>query len=159
MPGSPVTSPAKIDAAFFGDVAVNAPPGLDSLTVGEGNVQDIVAGTAPINLDAFAEAQMVAGNVGTGPEELRHQPDDGACAGQHLLAAPSGPVKGPHDAARTRVVDLLKGRRPVGSATAIRLVAQLATYVGGEDCVKWPSPLRSAALAAGCEAKPVRKSG
>jgi len=54
----------KVDAAFFGDVAANAPSGLDSLTVGEGNVQDVAAGTAPTNLDAFAEAQMLAGNVG-----------------------------------------------------------------------------------------------
>jgi HK97 family phage major capsid protein len=54
----------KVDAAFFGDVAANTPSGLDSLTVGEGNVQDIAAGTAPTNLDAFAEAQMLAGNVG-----------------------------------------------------------------------------------------------
>ncbi|MCW2675562.1 MAG: capsid protein, partial [Modestobacter sp.] len=32
--------------------------------VGEGEVQDIAAGTAPADPDAFAEAQMLAGNVG-----------------------------------------------------------------------------------------------
>jgi HK97 family phage major capsid protein len=54
----------KVDAAFFGGVAANTPSGLASLTVGSGNVQDIAAGTAPTNLDAFAQAQMLAGNVG-----------------------------------------------------------------------------------------------
>jgi HK97 family phage major capsid protein len=54
----------KVDAAFFGGVAANTPSGLASLTVGAGNVQDIAAGTAPTNLDAFAQAQMLAGNVG-----------------------------------------------------------------------------------------------
>lgn len=54
----------KIDAAFFGRVAANTPSGLASLTVGAGDVQDIAAGTAPTNLDSFAEARMLAGNVG-----------------------------------------------------------------------------------------------
>ena len=54
----------KVDAAFFGGVAANTPSGLGSLTVGAGNVQDIAAGTAPTNLDAFAQAQMLAGDVG-----------------------------------------------------------------------------------------------
>jgi HK97 family phage major capsid protein len=54
----------KVDAAFFGDAAANTPSGLRSLTVGAGNVQDIAAGTAPTNLDGFASAQMLAGNVG-----------------------------------------------------------------------------------------------
>ncbi|WP_324277128.1 phage major capsid protein [Blastococcus brunescens] len=51
----------KIDAAFFGGVAANTPSGLASLTVGESNVQDIAAGIAPTSLDAFAQAQMLAG--------------------------------------------------------------------------------------------------
>jgi HK97 family phage major capsid protein len=54
----------KVDAAFFGGAAANTPSGLASLTVGAGNVQDIAAGTAPTNLDSFAQAQMLAGNVG-----------------------------------------------------------------------------------------------
>jgi len=54
----------KVAAAFFGGVAANTPSGLASLTVGAGNVQDIAAGTAPTNLDSFAQAQMLAGNVG-----------------------------------------------------------------------------------------------
>src|SRR3954451_14513658 len=57
----------KVDAAFFGDGTANAgeqPDGLASLAVGSGGVQDIAAGTAPTDLDAFAEAQMLAANVG-----------------------------------------------------------------------------------------------
>jgi HK97 family phage major capsid protein len=57
----------KVDAAFFGDGTAQSgeqPDGLASLTVGAGGVQDIAAGTAPTDLDAFAEAQMLAANVG-----------------------------------------------------------------------------------------------
>ncbi len=35
------------------------PDGLAALAVGAGGVQDIAAGTAPTNLDAFAQAQML----------------------------------------------------------------------------------------------------
>src|SRR5918998_6967814 len=38
--------------------------GLASRSVGAGGVQDIAAGTAPTDLDAFAEAQMLSANVG-----------------------------------------------------------------------------------------------
>lgn len=57
----------KVDAAFFGDGTVNGgeqPDGLASLTIGAGAVQDIAAGAAPTDLDAFAEAQMFAANIG-----------------------------------------------------------------------------------------------
>ncbi|MGY1692342.1 phage major capsid protein [Geodermatophilus sp. SYSU D01105] len=57
----------KVDAAFFGDGTAQSgeqPDGLAALTVGAGGVQDIAAGTAPTDLDAFAEAQMLAANVG-----------------------------------------------------------------------------------------------
>src|SRR3712207_315789 len=57
----------KVDAGFFADGTGNGgeqPDGLASLTVGTGNVQDIAAGTAPTNLDAFAQAQMLAADVG-----------------------------------------------------------------------------------------------
>ena len=58
----------KVDAAFFGDGTAQGgeqPDGLAALPVGAGGVQDIAAGTAPTDLDAFAEAQMLAANVGT----------------------------------------------------------------------------------------------
>ncbi len=57
----------KVDAAFFGDRTAQGgeqPDGLAALTVGAGGVQDIAAGVAPTDLDAFAEAQMLAANVG-----------------------------------------------------------------------------------------------
>jgi hypothetical protein len=57
----------KVDAAFFGDGTANGdeqPDGLAALTVGAGGVQDIAAGTAPTNLDAFPQAQMLSANVG-----------------------------------------------------------------------------------------------
>jgi HK97 family phage major capsid protein len=54
----------RVDSAFFAGVAANTPSGLASLTVGAGNVQDVAAGTTLTNLDAFAQAQMLAGNVG-----------------------------------------------------------------------------------------------
>jgi HK97 family phage major capsid protein len=53
----------KVDAAFFGSLASPAPAGLGSLLTTAGNVQT-VAGGAVTNLDAFAEAQSKAENVG-----------------------------------------------------------------------------------------------
>ncbi|WP_369132013.1 phage major capsid protein [Modestobacter sp. I12A-02662] len=54
----------KVDAAFFGNLPAPAPKGLSSLATTAGNVQTVDAGAAFDSLDAFAEAQSLAENVG-----------------------------------------------------------------------------------------------
>lgn len=48
--------------------------GLASLTIGTGNVQDIAVGTSLSNLDAFAQAQMLAANTDSGKPLLQPEP-------------------------------------------------------------------------------------
>jgi HK97 family phage major capsid protein len=66
----------KVDAAFFGNLSSPAPAGLGSLAVTAGNVQVVDAGTAFDSLDAFAEAQSLAENVGASVTNFVANPAD-----------------------------------------------------------------------------------
>lgn len=66
----------KVDAAFFGNLASPAPAGLGSLAVSAGNVQAVDAGTAFDSLDAFAEAQSLAEQVGAALTSFVANPAD-----------------------------------------------------------------------------------
>jgi HK97 family phage major capsid protein len=72
----------RLDEAFFGALASPAPAGLESLPTTTGNAQIVAAGTSFADLDAFAEAQALAENVGATVTAFVAHPTDALALAQ-----------------------------------------------------------------------------